>query len=449
MFSLLQKPQIIIYGLFGILIIFAFLAASGVIPIFEKDTPPPIYGKLTMWGFENEDGWNKTISHFQKDFPAVSINYKYIEEEKYGTALLNALAAGTGPDIFMLKDSSVLNYLDKIDLLKTTGVKNALYSKDEFKKTFVEAALGLVTSKDEIIGLPVSFDTLGLFYDVDFFNSENIPNPPENWDEFIDIAVRMTKISSFNEVERPGAAIGGTTNIDHFDDIVSLLVFQAGGKITDTVKNEGALRNVVETVTDGKKEQSAPAEDALSFYASFADPKKKNYLWSRTLPNSMSLFVREKTPMVFGYASDIPKIKERNPHLNFATAKTPQRAGSKAKTSLGRLDVLAVSKLSQNKEAAWKSIIAIASSNETSRVYLSFFGKPPALKGLVVPTLETPELLRPFYSQSLAAKTWLKPDEERAKEIFVDMVESVIERKSTVNAALGRADDQLTKLLTK
>ena len=440
-----------IFGGLIVLVLFALLILSGLLPgLKEKET---FRANLEMWGFENEAFWKEFIS--QKRGPAVegiTVKYREIPEEEYESALINALAEGMGPDIFMLEDSQIFKHKNKIEPLKTgEGVESlSTVSAENFKNTFVDAIhAGLIGINGEILGVPLFLDTLALFYNKDTFNSANIPNSPQTWNEFADGAEKMSEVSPIGDIIESGAALGEASNIEHFADIISALIFQSGAEIIDYEKPESLInRAVPEKQEDGTVKTVIPAEKALSFYTSFANPQKRNYSWNKGKPNSLSAFAAGDTAMFIGFAKDIPLIKAKNPHLNFGVSSFPQPEGAKIKINYGRFDFLAVSRLSQKKDAAQAYIFYIT-SKEPNADYLLKNGLPPARRDLINPDSKTPADLRVFYGQSLSAKSWLKPGEDQVNLIFKDMVEFLAAKRYSPSIILTQANDRLNQLLKK
>jgi len=440
-----------IFGGLIVLVLFALLILSGLLPgLKEKET---FRANLEMWGFENEAFWKEFIS--AKRGPAVegiTVKYREIPEEEYELALINALAEGTGPDIFMLRDSQIFKHQNKIEpLKKTAGTGDAsAMSAENFKNIFVDTVhAGLLGDNEEVLGLPFFLDTLALFYNKDTFNSANIPNPPQTWSEFVNVAQNLSKISSVGDIIESGAAFGETLNIEHFVDIVSALILQSGGEIIDYEKPESVIyRGIPEKQEDGTIKTVIPAEKALTLYTSFANPQKQNYSWNKSKLDSLSAFAAGDTAMFIGFAKDIPLIKAKNPHLNFGVSSFPQPEGAKIKINYGRFDFLAVSRLSQKKDAAQAYIFYIT-SKEPNADYLLKNGLPPARRDLINPDSKTPADLRVFYGQSLSAKSWLKPGEDQVNLIFKDMVEFLAAKRYSPSIILTQANDRLNQLLKK
>lgn len=450
MLSKFNRVQLAIFAGIAIFALFVLLSFLGTLPGLQK--PPVIRAELEMWGFADESLWKDFL--LNKKSPAIeeiTVKYKEIPEEQYETTLINALAEGKGPDIFMLKDSQLLKHKNKIEPLKSGTIQNELaITPDNFKNIFVDAVHeGLLTQDGQIFGLPLYLDTLALFYNKDLFNTANIPNPPDNWNEFTAYAEKITKISPLGDILSSGAALGESSNIESFVDIISALIFQSGGGIIDYEKPESIIyRAVTETQDDGTIKSVIPSDKALAFYTSFADTQKRNYSWNRGKKNSLDAFAAGDTAMFIGFAKNLSLIKAKNPRLNFGVSPLPQAEGTEIKINYGRYDFLTVSRLSTKKPAAWL-FLSYITSKEPNSDYLLKSNLPPARRDLITPEAKVPRELHIFYGQSLSAKAWLQPDETEIKIIFKDIIESLLSRRLSVNSVLVQANDRLNQLLKR
>ncbi|MBI2637331.1 MAG: extracellular solute-binding protein [Candidatus Sungbacteria bacterium] len=258
--SKISNVQLILFGLIAVFVLLALLLLLGVIG-GGGGQGTSNQGDLVVWGFNDEYPWRAVAGGFTAKNPGVRVKYRTILKENYYSELLNALAAGVGPDIFMLKESDLYEYKDKtasvVSSFPPSGNVPPIIGRDEFKQTYVDATHeGLVTPSGDILGLPLSLNSLALFYNKDFFNSANIPEAPQTWTDFQNNTRALSALSSEGAVARSGAALGEYANVDHFVDIISAFIFQAGGKIFDPVKNEVLI------ALAAKNSTAVPAETA-------------------------------------------------------------------------------------------------------------------------------------------------------------------------------------------
>lgn len=438
-----NAPLIIFLCIAGIIIL-GFLMFSGVTPGLRGGSIRKT--AIEFWTPEGDaDAWGAVLEAYQASGSNISVSVIQKNPATYRGELLDALAAGKGPDVFFLRDQDILRFSDKITPLpqRTFGF-GPIELRDNFTDFIAEILVrGDMEDGRQIIGLPLWLDTLALFYNRDIFNSANIPNPPATWNEFADIAPRLTQISTTRSIIRAGAAFGGSVNVERSTGILSALMLQSGAKIIDA--KTGAMDLGESVSVDGV--HINPSEQALSFYTSFAIPSKRTYSWAQNMPNAFDAFASSRAAMAFGYQSDIERIRVKNPNINMSVAPLPQASNDGIKINYGALGFLTASRIAKNPSAAWHFIL-FATSREGASLHLQTSGKPPARRDLVtVPAPSTDTQV--FYNQSLSARGWLKPDEDRVTSIFNEMIENVLVGKFLPASSAEQAGARLEQLLLK
>lgn len=437
----MKNAPLIIFSIIAGFIILGFLLFAGIIPGVRRGAAQK--AAIEFWTPENDAGaWNAVLDAYKASGSNVSVRVVQKDPTTYYIELLDALAAGRGPDAFFLYDQDILRFSDKITPLPQNVFRfGPLELRNNFTDFIAEA---LARGADQqIIGLPLWLDTLALFYNRDILNSANIPNPPATWNELADIAPRLTQISTTRSIIRAGAALGGSVNVERGGDILSALILQSGGKIVNADTLDTDLGQSVSV----SNAQINPSEQALSFYTSFAMPAKRTYSWAQTVPSAFDAFASSRAAMAFGYERDRAHIQSRNPHLNMSIAPLPQASTDAIKINYGTFGFLTVSRLSKNAPSAWHFIL-FATAREGASLYLQASGRPPARRDLVTAQAPTADL-QVFYNQSLSARGWLKPDAGRVNSIFNEMIENVLVGKFAPSASAEQAGARLQQLLPK
>ncbi|MBI3627550.1 MAG: extracellular solute-binding protein [Candidatus Sungbacteria bacterium] len=425
------KSKIIAFAVAGFVILLAMLILTGVISPFKAK---PVSGQVTVWvPPQYKSAMAPIVTSFQSQYPAVKVTLEEKNETTYETDLINALASGAGPDVILLPSSDIGLWQNKLLPAPRTNV----LTLDQFESQAPDAAIAdLVTQKGEMLGLPLSVDTLALYYNKDLFNAANIISPPQTWDDFAAASGLMVARLINGDLTQSGASIGTAQNVNHFFEILSELILQTGNPIATL---DGHV-----TLAD-KTGDSYPALSALNFYTSFADPSNKNYSWTNAGPNSLEAFAQGQAGMYFGYAADLETIITKNPHLNFSVAPFPQLAKGSRK-SFARYPVLAVTRASTNPTIAW-AFISNFYTAANQKILIDALGLPPARRDLIH-SLPPNKILRPFYDQVLSGQSWPIPDYGRAQSIFRTMIESAVSGGSIGSAdAISRAAGQLKLLL--
>src|SRR3990167_9684549 len=106
------KIKLALYIGLGIVVVFAVLLVTGVIKPFQPET---IKGDIVVWDKDTRNNVLRDLfSQYQTQSPGIKITYEVKNPETYERDLLDALAAGTGPDIFALDSREIAAHQNKI-----------------------------------------------------------------------------------------------------------------------------------------------------------------------------------------------------------------------------------------------------------------------------------------------------------------------------------------------
>jgi len=428
----MDKNKVIILSVLGGL---AALVLVFVVGFFLSRGPgeDSIYNtkaQLSLWAVsDREVSYEKAISEFQKTYPNISINYRRFESlEEYEETLLDSLAAGEGPDIFVIKNSDILRKANK-----TFPVPESQYSLSNLRNDFPEIVEQDFYFNNKIYALPASVDTLAMIYNKSLFNEAAIVYPAKNWEEF---KSQTKKLTEFNDqtgnISRAGAAIGGADNIKYSPDLLSLLMIQSGADMVSD--NYGSATF-----------SSEPGREALNFYTQFSNPNSDLYTWDSYLSQDFESFARENNAVVFGYSNDLKDLKERNVFLEIGVAKAPQIKENK-EVAVADYFGYAVSRQTRYPTIAWDFVKVLTLDSSAIRSYLENTKRPPALKSLIQEYKDDQEL-GVFAKQALIAESWKKPDFEKTDRIFDQMIKAVGNKGEASYRVLRNAEDEVSNLL--
>jgi len=393
---------------------------------------------LTYWRvFDGPDAFDEIIKKYQAIHPNIKINYRKLRYEEYESELLNALAEDRGPDIFSVHNTWMKKYESKLaplpktitmayqvtegnlkkEVVQKIQTNNSLTTK-ELRDNFVDVVAGDVIMTDgQIYGLPLSVDTLAMYYNRDLFNQAGISEVPAYWNQnFVQAIKKMTLQNAQKDIIQSGVALGGGKNINRASDLLAVLMMQSGA----TMMNDRG--QVLFNASPNNNNSYFPGIDALRFYVDFADPSKESYAWNDTLPNSLEMFVSGNLAIMFGYAYDLPTIKSQAAKLNFSVAKLPQIEGAPpTNINFANYWIETVSKKSAYVNEAWDFIQFMTKANNVNS-YLEKSKKPTALRSLVAEQKKDNEI-GVFADQVLTARSWYKGKNVLAAEIaFLEMI---------------------------
>jgi len=419
--------QLILLSIFGSaavagILIFSFLMSSNS----ASDI-----GDVVVWGTFDEGAFATVLRRLMdEDARLKTVRYVQKQPESFETELTNALASGTGPDIFIMPQEYAV-----VDEPKIATIPYEVLTAEQFKSLFVEGSETLLREEGSL-GIPFVVDPLILFWNREMLSAGGIARPPVLWPELFAISRAVTKRDDSGSIIKSAVALGEFANINHAKTIFAMLVMQAGGTMTSR-DTAGQLKpSLISRTSD----TSRPAEEATAFYTSFSNPSNDYYSWNRSMQDSRASFAAGDTALYVGLASEMPLMRSLNPNLNFSVAPVPQvRDGGRTLTG-GRVYALAIPRTSQNLQGAL-TVAFLLSSSQAAQSFATAFGMAPAHRAALSEPAQGTEAM--VNKQAIIVRTWEDPQPIRTDEIFQDMIESVTSGAASLQAALQRAEEAM------
>ena len=423
--------QTILLAVFGSLAIAGILIFSLVVSGGNQAS----IGPVTMWGTFDETVFKDLLGaadDIEKDISSVT----YIQKDPatYMSGLTDAMASGVGPDLFILRQDYILR-----DSKKVAPVPYTFLSQSQFRDTFVEAASPYLGTQG-VLGIPIFVDPMVMYWNRDLLSGAGLAKPPQYWDELPGMVQKLVKRDDSGAIVKAAVSFGEYANVQNAKDLLSLLILQAGGKITRLDTDNG----LVPALSAGVGGGGQAAESAIRFYTEFADPSKVTYSWNRSLPNSLAAFAAGDLALYFGYASEVRTIAATNPNLNFAIAPVPQRKGAEGPTNVARVYALATSRTGANPQGAM-TVASLMAGSQIGQLLSASFGIPSARRDVLAENNEgdNPVIER----EALIAQSWIDPNPERTNAIFRAMIEGVVSGSVRLSDAIQRADQEMAQLI--
>lgn len=396
---------------------------------------------LEFWGvFDDRSSFDKVIEDFKTQNQGIKVLYRQFTYEEYEKSLIDALAAGTGPDIVMVHNTWLPKHGDKLKALPATipGLKQPLLTIQDYKTNFVDVAFSDFVFNNQIFALPLYVDTLALFYNKDILNSAGISRPPQDWEDFNSDVEMITRLDGSGQIVQSGAAIGTSRNINRSTDLLSALMIQTGVRMIDTDNTSASF--------SGRVNNTPVGELALKYYTDFANPSVRTYAWNDVQHYSVDAFIEGKTAMMFNYSHKIGDLKNKSSRLNFGVASMPQISSADVKNYANYWGV-GVSVSSKFSNEAWK-FVAYLASKEGAQNYLSATLRPSARRDLI--ELQRNDLdLGVFAMQALSARSWYQIDNTAIETIFADMIDDVNFGRMSVRDSLDNAESRVNVLMQR
>ena len=416
---------------------------------------------LTIWGVQDsQDDFAGVIAQWLSQHPNIAVSYRKFRLEEYESQLIEALAEDRGPDIISFHNTWGKKYQSKLlamplrltlpVLVEEGIIKKEVKAKlqsfptlsvSEIRQKFPETVLNDAVLQDQIYGLPLSVDSLALYYNKTMMDRAGIPIPPKNWEDFVSAVKKLTIQDTRGGIIQSGTALGTAKNVERASDILIALMIQNGAQVF----NDAGSGAVFDKTSPNEREYS-PGLAAVEFFSDFANPAKEVYSWHDKLPNSVESFALERVAMIFGYGYHYPIIKARNPRLNFAVTTMPQISGTSRPVTLANYWLFGVSKKTKRPNEAW-SFVQFMANEKNAPLYLNKTGKPAALRSLINQDLGNPER-SVFASQTLIAQRWFPGfDVKKAEDALLDLITKFLANEGSLQDLARVATGKLNQSL--
>ena len=394
-------------------------------------------GQITWWGlWDDPTIVTPLITEYQTSHTGVKITYLKQSQQDYRERLTSALAKGNGPDIFTIHNSWVPMFKSDLDSLPASVMNPA-----DYVKTFYRTASSDLSSGNSIVGIPLGYDALALYINDDIFSSSG-KTPPATWDDLRSTAKALTVKNDKGEITQSGIALGRTENVDHWQEILALMMIQ---------------NNVDLSNPTGKN-----AEGALTYFTHFSSV---DGVWDATLPPSTQSFAAGKLAMYIGPSWRYFEIKQANPNLKFKTIPIPQLP----KDSPNQPDITyatywaqSVWAKSPNRAAAWDFLAFLSSQASLQKLYQNAV----AVRGLgeaysrsdMAQLLKDHPILGSLVLQAPGAQSWYLASRtfdgptginSQLSNYFGDAVNAVADNKSSVTQALATCAQGVAQVLAQ
>lgn len=445
-------PKYFLYiGIVFVFLLILFLIIKVIIPAIKGKSNSVV--TLNYWGlWEDSAVMSSLISEFETKNPTIKINYVKNDKTDYRSRLAGRLAKDPDtnevPDIFRIHSSWLPMFTSNLAAVPSTTATSLELDKDFYDVYKNDLKIG-----NSYYAVPLMYDGLALFYNKDLIQKGGVEIPKSWWD-LQTSAAKLTVRDEQGNIQIAGVAMGETDNVDHWSDILGLLLKQNGADI---------LKNTSDNDTK--------ISDVLSYYTNF---KSKYKTWDETLPNSTQLFAQGKLAFYFGPSWRVFNIEDINPNLNFEITNVPQLptlqnisdTSNNSSASLTNIQwatywAEAVNAKSKHPKEAWKFIEFLASKDSLQKMYAaesqtrSFGEIYPRLS--LASQITTNSKVKPFVqaannaeSGPLASNTYDSGLNSEMQKYFGDAINSLLSSNyNDTTAILTTLKNGLNQLIQK
>jgi ABC-type glycerol-3-phosphate transport system substrate-binding protein len=426
--------EIILIGIFAVSAVAGLVFLSLMKGGGSQDENP--YGEsVLIWGTLDQGVMDTAISNLSSNDAFFGVvEYRRIDERRFESELLNAIAEGNAPDLVLLPHTLLVSFREKL-----TAIPNETLDARTMRDTYVDGA-GIFMQTAGTYALPFAVDPLVLFWNRDLFSGAGLAQPPKTWELLVAESVpALTKMDSKRVLVQSAIALGEYQNVNHAKEILSTLFFQAGTSIAG--EDDG---NYIITLNQSTQNSSPPARAALMFYSQFSNPGSNAYTWSRIRQLDRNSFTAGTLSMYLGLGSEIEDVEDENPNLNFDIAPVPQSQGATALRNYGTFYGFAIPKASRNVNGAFNVAIVLAGP-EVARELTRSLGLTPVhrvLYGGVGGSVYSQVLEQ----SALIARGWLDPSPIETDGVFKRMIEATVAGQSEIERIISDATYDLETL---
>lgn len=434
----------------------------------ERETPYTV--SLEMWGvFDDTDAYRDIIGPYLRMNPHVRmIEYRKMDVDTYQRDLLDALAAGNGPDIFMIRNVWLPSFANKL-----APADPGFVSEKDYRDAFVDVAADDFFSDGKVYAVPLSVDSLALYYNKDILNATGIASPPKTWQELLRGIRPLTRVDEYGTIIQSALAMGTAYNVNRSTDLLSLIFLQFGVSANSFGQNKADFGN-------------GAATDSMTFYTQFAQPSGAYYTWNPRTDYSIDAFYAGKAAMMINYSWQIETIRQKNAKLNFGIAPLPQFENT-VPVNFANYWGLAVSKNKEVKPVAageqatapagkendlrvfesWQFLRYLAFphdgkvvtlyngltqnpkefplTDDPTQVYLTATKKPAARRDLLS-VQQSDAILSPFATGNLIARSFQQLNPEETERILAEAIAKVNSGEASISDTLSLAESRINLL---
>ena len=466
--ALFSNKRNVIILIVAVLLLLGLTVVFLLRPTTPTDVPPPpvqpIQADLTWWKpFYGAETYNEIIQDFKQSNPAYArINIKLVTKDygdgsNYYRSIINDIARDAGPDIFTIRNDDLPAYAQY--MTPNSLITGPVLTK--YKQDFVPLAVRDTTAGDEVYAITSYVENMQLYYNENILSQAGIALPAQSWADLDrqlpllnrrgagGLNFRQNAIS----LGTGGRGAEGAENINRFQDIIPLLIFQSGGSIYDSQTgqvtlgqdaNETDVQTGLASSNNFGSGDGSEALDALDFYTDFADVRSNRYSWNTSSPNNIDQFVNGDLAYMLHYKYMDDILQSRNSRLRYSVAPLPQLDPENKKTfgfffMDGMSIELSRNPAKANRRAAAEAFLYYLSTPAAQNKLAVKTQLPSARKDVITEQQQSDNTTAVFASGALYADNYYKPSVEGVEQIWADLVERIQYEGQPLRDSLGEA----------
>lgn len=321
------KSKKIVIGILVFALAFALTGCSGSGNEDVSNKAEKGKVELSFWAYQPENkGGIKELEDIVKSFNEtnqnIDVQLTMVPHGDFTTKINAAIAAEKAPDISYLDQSLSPKFAKDNILLKLDKYING--EKGINLEEFYQGALNTNKVKDSFYGLPLNQVAVALFY-----NKDLVHNPPETWEELLEISKSIYEESNGQKAafEVPAGDGWGAWLFPAF-------VAANGGRMANEDTGKATLNE-------------KPVVEALELWK-----KLKEYSPNKVIKSS-NAFENDSVGMKISGPWEIYGYQENFPDLNYGISLIPHKQGESSGSNIGGENIVAYNS-TKHPEAAWE-----------------------------------------------------------------------------------------------
>ncbi|NLG68472.1 MAG: ABC transporter substrate-binding protein [Firmicutes bacterium] len=317
---------------------------------------------VTFWSHTHPpmvDLNKKLVEEFNRQNPALRVEYTAIPNTQFFTKMLTAMSTGTGPDVLNMSSTQIARYIGSGMVAPIDSRAFGYQSQAELEQAWIPGTLAAASDGGVVYGVPSEYNVSAMVINTAHFRQAGRdPNaPPRTWDELVKVAEKLT-VRQGAQIARRGFDFFYVPNFYWLD--LGILLAQWGGDLLNAQGTESTIN-------------SPQAVEALQFWYDLVYQRKiagPQYSL-RDSTNPMADYVNEMVSMHLVYPWGIGLLDGTPVWKDSRVVPLPQRDPRHPVTHAYAYYWM-VNAQSPNKEAAWRFVNFLASHPQRWLADVSF-----------------------------------------------------------------------------
>lgn len=162
----------------------ACAAGALVLPLVACGSSSSDSVTVSFLSWSDESIMSPLVEEFEEENPDITIDFSYSPPvNEYIQTLQTRLVGDQAPDVFIITSEN------KADLIENGYVLDL--TDEPFMENISEANKDFVSSDGKVYGMSISSWASGIIYNVDMLADVGYDEPPETWDEFLELCGKL------------------------------------------------------------------------------------------------------------------------------------------------------------------------------------------------------------------------------------------------------------------